>query len=318
MPVFSFDPKEAIDLGFVEGDYRVVAAYIAHQSWAKKDGTYKNPASPTPDSTVAFIELKNLAGDANAEPHRELYIIGGTDTFIPSNDGATPLPQSPRKTSQDVIPVAERASSMIEGPRLSRSSAFNIFLTELSMTGFPMEKIFAEGLKCLVGVEGHMRPEGKQKDPGAIATPKKAGERDERLTPVFKKILRLPWDGSAPTPAPAAPAAGHTNAAPAAPSAPATATTAPADKAVMKSATKHLIAVLSEDATAADTAIEDKIDLKKLLTKRLMAKEVEAAERNAIFALVTQPGFFNEVASATDEIGAAYKMKDDGDIKRSK
>lgn len=318
---FSFNPAKAIEVGFLEGDYRILAAYSCHVSWARKDGT--NPKS-TPDSTVVMLELQNLnSTDPQAQPHLERYGVGSKESYSPSADNLNPLAQSPRQTSQDVIPPAERGNYII-GSDLTKNSKFFTFGYELGMCGFPTDRLDTEGLKALVGLEGHMINKGQEKKPGAIERAKGGTAPDrEYTTPSFNKVTRLPWDGSAPAQAQApatTPAASTPTSAPAAGKPAASSTPAPAaDKATLKSAGKFLTKVLTADAKEDTSNIDDRTDLKKLLTKALMSADVEAAERNAIFSLALKPEFFNAVAGENaDDIGATFVMKEDADgsIKR--
>lgn len=309
MPGFSFNPKSAVEVGFSEGDYRVVAAYSAVASWAKKDGS--NPKN-TADNMNVFVELLNI-NEPNGKPHTERYSIGNKESYFPSADNRNPLPQSPRQTSQDVIPESERGNFVIGGD-MTKNCGFYTFMAELGMAGFPVERMDGEGLRCLVGLEGHMIAKGKEKKPGAI---EKQGENQrDYTTPVFSKILKLGWDGAAPVAGAGQAAAGGTAAAAAAkPAAPAV------DKATMKAAAKFLTKALTTDAKKEDTGIEDRSDLKRALTSLLLAGEVEPAERSAIFGMVLTAEFFNEVAKgAADDIGAVYTMKEDedGTIKQKK
>src|ERR1035441_245660 len=146
---FSFNPAKAIDVGFLEGDYRILAAYSCHVSWARRDGS--NPKG-TPDSTVVILELQNLnSTDSQAKPHIERYGVGSKESYSPSADNLNPLPQSPRKTSGDEVPPSERGNFII-GSDLTKNSKFYTLGYELGMCGFPTDKLDGDGLKILVGM----------------------------------------------------------------------------------------------------------------------------------------------------------------------
>jgi hypothetical protein len=312
---FSFNPQKAVDVGFIEGDYRVVSAYSSVASWAKKDGT--TPQN-IPDNVNVFIELMNTNGDQSAKSHLERYSVGNKENYFPSNDNRNPLPQSPRNTSQDSIPESERGNFVI-GSELTKSCAFYTFMFELGNASFPVEIMDSDGLKCLVGLVGHMVGKGAEKKQGVIEKPKEAGAREPRTTPVFTKIIRLPWDtGNSSASTPQAPASTAANAHTGATTGAAAQAAAPTvDKATSKAAAKYLAKVLAADSEKKDSDISDKSELKRALTQVLLKNDVEADERNAIFPVAMSPAFFNEVALASvDVIDKTYAMAvdKDGDI----
>jgi hypothetical protein len=158
-----------------EGDYEVKEAAFVLFTYTSKDGV----AGAT--TTALKLVLNPIVnGEPKDEDVEQHYSVGSPDNFVPSEDGQSLVASGSRTT-------------------LAKGSNFFIFMENLVNAGFPEDK-FENDASVFVGTRGHIvhipAPERANLRQSSVMSGQVAENKKkfDPTIPVFKTIIKLPWE----------------------------------------------------------------------------------------------------------------------------
>ncbi|MDD4984377.1 MAG: hypothetical protein PHQ43_01110 [Dehalococcoidales bacterium] len=119
---------------------------------------------------IALVEF-----ESDGEITEQKLSVGGNDDFVPDDTG------------MKLIPVRTKAT-------LTKTAKFPRFMASLVEAGFPLNKIDAENVSCIKGVNVHV-----VRKPIEYKGIKRGPEDREQTVIVVTKINKLPWENDAAT-----------------------------------------------------------------------------------------------------------------------